>query len=215
MNARIVLCLVTLLFAGPLLAQAKTSLAAMPRGQLLLPEMAGLADKASESVTVTLDSQLLGFAARFLNPDVPDEAAAKKIVSSLTGIYVRKYTFDTDYAYPKADIDGIRRQLAAPGWSQIVEARSKKEQTDVDVYLLIDSGKARGLAIIASEPREFAIVNIVGSIALEDLHELEGKFGVPELQIESKKSASPTPAPAPAPAPAPRPAPKATSKPGA
>jgi hypothetical protein len=211
MNARIVSCLVTLLFAGPLLAQAKGP---PPRGQLLLPEMAGLADKASESVTVTLDSQLLGFAARFLNPDVPDEAAAKKIVSSLTGIYVRKFTFDTDYAYPKADIDGIRRQLSAPGWSRIVEARSKKEQTDVDVYLLIDGGKARGLAIIASEPREFAIVNIVGSVNLEDLHELEGKFGVPDLQIESgKKSAAP--APAPAPAPGARPAPKATSKPGA
>jgi uncharacterized protein DUF4252 len=209
MNARIVLCLVTLLFAGPLLAQAKGP---PPRGQLLLPEMAGLADKASESVTVTLDSQLLGFAARFLNPDVPDEAAAKKIVSSLTGIYVRKFTFDTDYAYPKADIDGIRRQLSAPGWSRIVEARSKKEQTDVDVYLLTDGGKARGLAIIASEPREFAIVNIVGSVNLEDLHELEGKFGVPDLQIESGKKSA---APAPAFAPGARPAPKATSKPGA
>jgi hypothetical protein len=211
MNARIVSCLVTLLFAGQLLAQAKGP---PPRGQLLLPEMAGLADKASESVSVTLDSQLLGFASRFLNPDVPDEAAAKKIVSSLTGIYVRKFTFDTDYAYPKADIDGIRRQLAAPGWSRIVEARSKKEQTDVDVYLLIDGGKARGLAIIASEPREFAIVNIVGSVNLEDLHELEGKFGVPELQIESGKTSA-TPAPAPAPAPAPKPAPKPASKSGA
>jgi hypothetical protein len=92
----------------------------------------------------------------------------------------------------QADIDGIRRQLSAPGWSRIVEARSRKEQTDVDVYLLIDGGKARGLAVIASEPREFAIVNIVGSIDLEQLHDLEGQFGVPELQIESgKKPATP------------------------
>jgi hypothetical protein len=203
MNARVVWGLVALLFAGPTLAQARPSLAAMPRGQLLLPELAGLADKASESVSVTLDSQLLGFASRFLNPDDPDEAAAKKIVSSLTGIYVRKFTFDTDYAYPKADIDGIRRQLSAPGWSQIVEARSRKEQTNVDVYMLVDGGKARGLAIISAEPREFAIVNIVGSIDLEQLHDLEGKFGVPEMQIESgKKSAMPAPAPPPAKKPA-------------
>ena len=111
--------------------------------------------------------------------------------------------------YHKADIDGIRRQLSAPGWSRIVEARSRKEQTDVDVYLLIDEGKARGLAVIASEPREFAIVNIVGSIDLEQLHDLEGKFGVPELQIESgKKSAAPTAAPAPAPKPTSKPAPR-------
>jgi len=127
----------------------------------------------------------------------PDEAAAKKVCQSLTGIYVRKFTFDADYAYPKADIDGIRRQLAAPGWSRIVEARSRKEQTDVDVYLLVDGGKARGLAVIASEPREFAIVNIVGSIDLEKLHDLEGQFGVPELQIEPARKPAPVPAPAP------------------
>lgn len=208
MKARIALCIASLLFAGPLLAQARTSLAAMPRGQLLLPEMAGLADKAAESVNVTLDQNLLGLGCRFLNAEEPDEAAAKKVCQSLTGIYVRKFTFDTDYAYPKADIDGIRRQLAAPGWSRIVEARSRKEQTDVDVYLLIDGGRARGLAVIASEPREFAVVNIVGSIDLEQLHDLEGKFGVPELQIESGKKAVPAPAPAPAPKPTAKPAPQ-------
>jgi hypothetical protein len=189
MNARIALTFTALLLAGPTFAQT--------RGLLKLPEMAGLADKASESVTVTLDSNLLGLGCRFLNAEEPDEAAAKKVCQSLTGIYVRKFTFDADYAYPKADIDGIRRQLAAPGWSRIVEARSRKEQTDVDVYLLVDGGKARGLAVIASEPREFAIVNIVGSIDLEKLHDLEGQFGVPELQIEPARKPAPVPAPAP------------------
>ena len=193
MNARIVFTL-ALLFAGPVFAQS--------RGQLKLPEFTTLADKASESVTVTLDQKLLGFASRWLDTSDPDEAAAKQIVSSLTGIYVRKYTFDTDYAYPKADIDGVRRQLSAPGWSQIVQARSRKEQTDVDVYLLIDGNQAKGLAIISSEPREFAIVNIVGSINLEQLHALEGKFGVPDLQIETDGKAAATAKPAPAPAPA-------------
>jgi hypothetical protein len=52
-----------------------------------------------------------------------------------------------------------------------------------------------GLAIIASEPREFTIVNIVGNIDLADLHNLEGKFGVPELGIEVGKTATPAPAP--------------------
>ena len=117
---------------------------------------------------------------------------------------MRKFTFDKDYADPKSDIDGVRRQLAAPGWSQLVGATSKKENTDVNVYLLIDKGQAKSLAIIASEPREFVIVNIVGNIDLEKLHQLEGQFGVPELQIESDKKASPKAAPAPAPAPAPK-----------
>jgi hypothetical protein len=79
-----------------------------------------------------------------------------------------------------------------------LERVSTKEDTDVNVYLLIDKGQAKSLAIIASEPREFVIVNIVGNIDLEKLHQLEGQFGVPELQIEGDKKASPKAAPAPA-----------------
>ncbi|HEU5134552.1 MAG TPA: hypothetical protein VFU13_05350, partial [Steroidobacteraceae bacterium] len=54
-------------------------------------------------------------------------------------------------------------------------------------FVLIDGEKAQGLAIIASEPREFTIVNIVGNIDLEQLHDLEGNFGVPDLEIETGK----------------------------
>ncbi len=190
MNARVVFTLAALLLAGPTFAQTK--------GRLNLPEFAALGDKASESVTVTLDSNLLGIAARFLSSEDPEEAKAKKLVSSLTGIYVRHFTFETDYAYPKGDIDRVRRQLEGPGWSRIVEARSKKENTTVDVFLLIDGDKAQGLAVIASEPREFTIVNIVGNIDLEQLHDLEGNFSIPKLEIESGKKPAPAPAPAPA-----------------
>jgi hypothetical protein len=67
----------------------------------------------------------------------------------------------------------------------------------VDVFILLNGDKAQGLSIIASEPREFTIVNIVGSIDLEQLHELEGKFGVPNLEIETGKKPAPAKPPAP------------------
>jgi hypothetical protein len=189
-QARILACAAALLVAAPALAQhrmAESRAAPASRGQLLLPEFAALADKASETVNVTLDQRLLGLGCRFLNAGNPEEAQAKKLCTSLRGIYVRHFTFDSDFAYPKADIERVRRQLSAPGWSQIVGAVSKKDKTDVDVYVLIDGDQAQGLSIIASQPREFTIVNIVGSIDLEQLHALEGNFGVPELQIETSK----------------------------
>ena len=188
MNARVVFTLAAVLLAGPSFAQTK--------GRLNLPEFAALADKASETVTVTMDSNLLGFAARFLSSEDPEQAKAKKLASSLTGIYVQHFTFETDYAYPKADIESVRRQLNAPGWSRIVEARSKKENTNVDVFLLVSGDKVQGLAVIASEPREFTIVNIVGNIDLEQLHDLEGNFSIPKLGIETAKPPASTAAPA-------------------
>ena len=91
----------------------------------------------------------------------------------------------------------------------MVETRSRKENTDVDVYMLIENGRAQGLAVIASEPREFTIVNIVGNIDLEQLHDLQ-KLGVPDLELEMvrKPAAKPAPASAPIPTPTPTPTPK-------
>lgn len=183
MKTLFALLLTTLASAAPAAAQMK--------GLLRLPEFASLADKASESVNVTLDSQLLSMGCRFLSADDPEQADVKKLCNGLSGIYVRSYTFDSDFAYPKADVDGVRRQLSGPGWSRIVEARSNKEKTNVDVYVMLDNGKAMGLGIIASEPREFTIVNIVGNVDLEQLHSLEGKFGVPKLDIETTKKPEP------------------------
>jgi hypothetical protein len=156
-------------------------------GQLKIPEFAGLADKAAESVIITLDPSLLRLAARFLDPSDPQDAAAREAIAGIKGIYVRSYKFDADFAYPKADVDMVRKQLGAPGWQRLVEVRSRKEQQNVDIYLLVEQEKANGLAIIASQPREFTIVNIVGSIDMRKLHELEGQFGIPKLELEPKK----------------------------
>lgn len=173
--------LLAALFAAPA--------SAAPDAQLKLPDFDSLADKASESVTITLDAALLGMAAGFLDASKPEDAAAKELISGLRGVYVRSYTFDADFVYPKADVDNVRKQLSAPGWQRLVEVRSRKEQAHVDIYVSLDRNKANGLAIIASEPREFTIVNIVGSIDLQKLHQLEGQFGIPKLQLEEKKEA--------------------------
>jgi hypothetical protein len=161
--------------------------AAANDAQLKLPDFNGLSEKASESVTITLDAALLGLAARFLDPDKPEDSAVREAIAGIKGIYVRSYKFDEDFAYPKADVDVVRKQLGAPGWQRLVAVRSRKEQQNVDIYILLEQDRANGLAIIASEPREFTIVNIVGSIDMRKLHQLEGQFGIPKLEIEPQK----------------------------
>jgi Domain of unknown function (DUF4252) len=155
-------------------------------GQLKLPEFEGLADKASEVVTITLNPALLGLATRFLDPAKPEDAAVREVVAGLKGIYVRSFKFDEDFAYPQADVESVRKQLSGPGWQQLVQVRSRKEQQKVDIYIRVEQERANGLAIIASQPREFTIVNIVGSIDMRKLHELEGQFGIPKLELEQK-----------------------------
>src|SRR5580704_19285926 len=165
---------------------------AAPNPKLAIPNFSALAQKATESVTITLDPGLLGLAAKFLDSNDPQDAATKEILKGLQGIYVRSYTFDKDSAYQQSDIDAVRNQLSAPGWNRLVETRSRKSQANVDIYIMVANNQATGLALIASEPRQFTIVNIVGAIDLDKLHKLEGQFGVPRLDIDVPKAA-PTP----------------------
>lgn len=47
------------------------------------------------------------------------------------------------------------------------------------MYVLIENNRTQGFALIASEPREFTIINIVGSISLEDLPKIEHQLHLP------------------------------------
>jgi hypothetical protein len=155
--------------------------------RLVLPDLHSLETKASDVVNVTIDSSLLAMAARFLDPSKPEDAAAQQAIAGITGIYVRSYTFDSDFAYPTEDLNGLRKQLTSPGWQPVVQVHSRKDHNDVDVYIRVDGSKTNGLAIIASDPRDITIVNIVGAVDLRKLHDLEGHFGIPQLKMDDKK----------------------------
>jgi len=143
-----------------------------------------LAAAASETVDVSLDTSLLALAARFMDDHGDaEEARVKAMLTGLKGVYVRSYEFGADGAFGPAEVEGIRRQLTAPGWSRMAGVRSKRDRADVDVYLWLDGDKIGGLGILATEPRRFTVVNIVGAIDLDQLRRLEG-FGLPRLDLE-------------------------------
>ncbi len=151
------------------------------------PGLEKLADKASEVVDVTLDGPLLQLASRFLSNKDPEEARVKQLVSGLKGIYVRSFEFDKEGAYSAADVEAIRSQLKAPGWARMVGVVSRKTGENAEVYFRMEGDKATGLVVLAAEPRELTVVNIIGPIDPEQLSELGGHFGVPKL--EQKKPA--------------------------
>jgi hypothetical protein len=143
-----------------------------------------LAAKASEVVEVALDEKLLQIAAKFLNSNNPEEAKVKELVSGLKGVYVRVFEFDQPGEYAPSDIDSIRSQLQSPGWTKIVGVRSRRDGHNIDVHIKYQSNNIQGLTILAAEPKELTIVNIVGPIDLDKLSQLEGQFGIPKLEIE-------------------------------
>lgn len=155
-------------------------------GKLELAQLDALASRASQSVDVNIDERLMQLTAKILGKG-EDERKVKELVNGLKGIYVKSFEFEHEGAYTAADIESIRTQLRNPGWSQIVKVNSKKEGS-IEVYLMTVGSIVEGLAVLATDPKEVTIVNIIGPVDLDKLSELEGQFGVPELGIEKSKA---------------------------
>jgi hypothetical protein len=167
---------------GRMMARVSLALlaAVLPAGaqQLQLPDLSKLTPLAADVVDVSVDQALLGLASSFMGGEDGDKEV-QALIGGLKGIYVKSFQFDRDGVVDAGVLEQVRSQLNSGHWSRLVTARSSKDRSDVGVYLWRQNGKAGGLAVLSSGPRELTIVNIVGTIDLEQLRKLQGKFGVP------------------------------------
>ena len=121
----------------------------------------------------------------FINDDNTggNGAAVNSLIKGIRGIYVRSYTFDKPDEYSKADVAAVQAQLLAPGWQSIVSTHDSKQGSTVDIYVRRSGDHTDGIAIIAAQPLQLTIVNIVGPIDLARLAQLQGQFGVPKVGL--------------------------------
>jgi hypothetical protein len=180
------IALVLALCGAALAAQAQTVYPA----QLQIDSLEPLATKAEKIVDVSLPDALLRLipvgAIKSADVNVKD---LKEIIAGLHGVYVKDFEFTSEGAWTQADIAPIRAQLKAPGWTRFVNVIDRREGRTVEVYLMTAPQGARieGLAVLALEPKQLTVVNIIGIIDIEKLSKLEGQFGIPDLGIEEDK----------------------------
>jgi hypothetical protein len=157
------------------------ALSSAQAARLKLPTFDHLTKIATESVDISLDGALLQTAGRFAGAAAgPTEPALGDALKGLQGIYIRSFKFDHPNAYSQGDVEGIRQQLNGSGWKKLISVHEAAKGEHVDIAMRSDP-KDGGLVIVASEPLELTIVNIVGAVDLETLRQLQGKLGVPKM----------------------------------
>jgi hypothetical protein len=163
------------------LALAIAGLALLARGQDGLPLPSAvekeLAARASDVTEVTLDKNMLGFASKFMT-DNGDDAHVRKLISGLKGIYVRDYEFDKEGQYSMDDLAKLRAQFETSDWSPVVRERERKSNETTEVLMKMVNGEPQGIFVLDAEPKELAIVLILGPIRMEDLGSLSGMAGL-------------------------------------
>ena len=139
-----------------------------------------LAARASSYSEVTLDRKMLGFASQFMNSQ--KDAEGKRIVAKLKGVYVRSYNFAKPGQYTLAELASIRQHFQGPNWTPIVKQRTQNATDDSDIYMKMVNGQVEGMFILNSQPKELDFVYIDGPIRPQDLSDISGNFGIPQVK---------------------------------
>jgi hypothetical protein len=182
LKSRLAALLLGAALAVPALAQQPSPLPIPPQLEK------NLAARASDVTEVTLNKNMLGFAAKFLHDKHADDANVRQLIEGLDGIYVREYEFDKDGEYAPEEIEQLRRAFQTPEWSPIVHEHERKSGESTDILVKIVNGENKGMFILSAEPRELSIVLILGPIRMEDLGKLHGLAGLDALATVEKDS---------------------------
>jgi hypothetical protein len=180
----------TALLATALLAA--TSVNAQDSAKLHFEHLNQLETKALEVVEVNIDGKLLDLAKRALvKVNDPDAKKVGLAINGLKGIYVRVYNFEKENEYNIGDVEMIRAQLQSPGWEKLANARSRKNNQKIDVYTMFNGEVMSGIAVVVSEAKSIAVVNVIGPIDIDLLMELSGKLNIPSIDIERDSTEKP------------------------
>ncbi len=145
----------------------------------------GLENKAQDVVEINIDGKLLDLAKRVMvKVNDPNSKKIGQAISGLKGIYVRVYNFANENEYNIADVDEIRSQLQSPAWEKLANVRSKKNNQKVDVFTMFTGDQMSGVAVVVSDSKSIAVVNVIGPIDIDLLAEMSGKLNIPKIEIE-------------------------------
>jgi hypothetical protein len=155
---------------------------------LLLPPAVekDLAARASDVTEVTLNKNMLGFAAKFMDGKDKDQESVRQLIQGLEGIYVRSYEFEKPGEYSMDQVDTLRKNFETPEWSPMVRERERKSGETTDIMVKLVNGEPHGMFILTAEPKELTIVLIVGPIRLDQLSQLNGIAGLGALGDAAK-----------------------------
>ena len=127
-----------------------------------------------------------GFVYLDTTDDANWESAVAEAVDMLGGLDVVVNNAGVEITSLLVDLDpvSVRKQLEGPNWSRLVQQHRSEPREDTDVYMCLEDGKIKGIAVIASEPREFTIVNVIGNLDVDKISQLPGQFGIPKISRE-------------------------------
>ncbi len=149
--------------------------------ELDLSFLKGLEAKAKEATEINLGPEQLKLMMGFTS-DATKEL--QNLGKSIERVQVRTLEFDKEGMYNIAEMENLRTKLKTGDYLTFLSVKEKGGFTEIAMRK--GPKGMNGFVILAAEPRELTIINIVGELDLASLGKLAGKFGIPNMNIQKE-----------------------------
>jgi hypothetical protein len=163
-----------------------TSFAAAQQDKLQLDHLNWLASRATESIEVSLDQTALRALTRLAPLTGREHEKLSALSSRLKGVYVRGYEFEREGEFTTDDIEAIRSQLRAPGWTRVVQVGGRNGSNE-EVFLKQGNDDIDAYAVVSSAPQKICVINVIGPLKLDDIGLLDREYGISNCSKRSKR----------------------------
>ena len=181
---------------------------AAAQGAHLKLDLGNLASRAKETVNISIDKTTVGWAMQGLSSKGGNADKLRELMKDLESITVQTLEFEKDKV-PTTDelmeaAKNALRELDGPQWKTVISANEKNERGNEIVRVSLwknAAGEIDGLAVLAIEPGEIVLINVVGKIRLDQIGELGKALGHPGMLGPLGGNVAPKPNPNPNPSP--------------
>lgn len=153
------------------------TLTAFAAQEIDLSFLKGLEAKAKESTDIDLGPDQLGLLMSLAANEDPVKALGKQIER----VQVKTLEFDKEGEFNPADLEKLRQSIKTSNYVPLISVKERKGFTEIGMRK--EGDRMRGLVILAVEPKEITIVNILGNLDMATLGKLSGKLGIPNVQM--------------------------------
>jgi hypothetical protein len=151
-------------------------------------DLGNLSSRAKETVNISIDKNTVDWAVQALNSEGGGAAKMRELMKELEGITVQSLEFEKDKGPSTEELieaaRSVMQELDRPQWQSIISATEKHAQRTelVRVSLWKDAaGEIGGLALLAIEPGEIVLVNVVGKVKLDQIEAIGKAIGHPGM----------------------------------
>jgi hypothetical protein len=133
-------------------------------------------------VEVNLHAPLLKFASIFVDKEEPEVAA---LIRTIKHVRVNVVGYDESTRADTTDrVEGVRRELEAQGWAQMVTVKETGDAENVAIFVKMaadDSVDGLVVTVIDSRKKEVVFVNLVGNIRPEQIATIGKRLNIDPL----------------------------------